>query len=379
MLNLDFTDEQEMLADLVRGLCAQYSTVEEVRRLEDDPVGYSTELWSQLAELDLLGLLIPAEHGGSGMSMLEGVVVYEEFGRSLAPTPHLVSCVLSAGALVAAGSNAQKSEWLPKIISGEAILTPAWLEPDNSFSARGVEMLATPCDGGFSLTGTKFHVSFGSSATRLVVLARTGEAESDIDLFLVDPHAPGVTLDQRMSISSDTQYRVDFDSVVVTDADRIGAAGSGWDTWSTVMVDAMILTAAQANGGCEHSLGITAEYSTQREQFDKPLAAFQSLSHYMADAKTALDGSKVLNYEAAWAHSVGKPETQRLGAMTKMFAANTYRDTTAMAQQIFGGVGFTLEYEIQLYFRRAKQLQISWNDTRRCEDIVAAAVLDDVA
>jgi alkylation response protein AidB-like acyl-CoA dehydrogenase len=98
----------------------------------------------------------------------------------------------------------------------------------------------------------------------------------------------------------------------------------------------------------------------------------------MADAKTRIDGSKTLNYEAAWAHSVGHP-VAKLAAMSKLFACNTYRDTTAMAQQIFGGVGFTVEYEVQLYFRRAKQLQISWNDTRRCEDLIAAAVLDEAA
>jgi alkylation response protein AidB-like acyl-CoA dehydrogenase len=379
MLNLDFNDEQQMLREMVGGLCGQYSSLEEVRRQEDDPVGYSADLWAQLAELDLLGLLVPEEHGGSGMSMIEGVVVYEEFGRFLAVTPHLVSCVMSAGALVRSGSAEQQAAWLPGIISGESILTPAWLEPDNSFAPRGVQMTATPADGGWTLTGTKLHVAFASSAARLVVLARTGDAESEIDLFLVDPTAPGVTLDQRLTIASDTQYRVDFDGVTVTEADRIGAAGTGWATWDDVMVDAMILVAAQANGGAEHTLAITAEYSTQREQFDKPLAAFQSLSHYMADAKTAIDGSKVLSYEAAWAHSTGDDRTRRLAAMSKLFAGNTYRDTTAMAQQIFGGVGFTLEYEVQLYFRRAKQLQISWNDTRRCEDIVAAAVLDDVA
>ena len=161
----------------------------------------------------------------------------------------------------------------------------------------------------------------------------------------------------------------------VTEADRIGAAGSGWATWERVMEEGMILAAALANGGAEHTLEITVQYSKDREQFDKPLGAFQALSHYMADAKTAIDGSKVLTYEAAWAHSKGR-SLARLAPMAKMFACNAYRDTTAMAQQIFGGVGFTLEYEVQLYFRRAKQLQLSWNDTRRCEELVAAAVLD---
>jgi len=332
-------------------------------------------LWTQLAELDLLGLLLPAEYGGSEMSMLEGVIVYEELGRSLAPTPHLVSCVLSAGALVRAGSDAQRSEWLPKIAKGEAIFTPAWLEPENGFGPRGVQVRAEASGDGFTISGVKQHVLFASSATRLVVLARTGDGEGDVDLFIVDPNAAGVTLRQQMSISSDTQYRVELDGVQVAAADRIGAAGTGWATWEKVMEEGMILAAALANGGTEHALDITVQYSKDREQFDKPLGAFQALSHNMADAKTVLDGSKVLSYEAAWAHSKGN-SLSSLAPMAKTFACRSYRDTTAMAQQIFGGVGFTLEYEIQLYFRRAKQLQISWNDTRRCEELIAAAVLD---
>jgi alkylation response protein AidB-like acyl-CoA dehydrogenase len=375
MLNLDFTDEQDMLREMVRGLLAQYASNELVRALEDDPVGYSKELWAQLDELDLLGLLLPAEYGGSEMSMLEGVIIYEELGRSLAPTPHLVSCVASAGALVRAGSDEQRSEWLPKLASGEVIMTPAWNEPENGFGPRGVQVRAEADGDGFRITGTKQHVYFAAAADRLVVLARTGDAETDVDLFVVDPSAAGVTLTQKMSISSDTQYRVDLDGVHVAQADRIGAAGTGWATWQAVMDEVMILAAALANGGAEHALDITVQYSKDREQFDKPLGAFQALAHDMADAKTALDGAKVLAYEAAWAHSEGR-SLASLAPMAKSFACTSYRDTTAMAQQIFGGVGFTLEYEIQLYFRRAKQLQLSWNDTRRCEDLIAAAVLD---
>ncbi|HTN99326.1 MAG TPA: acyl-CoA dehydrogenase family protein [Microthrixaceae bacterium] len=376
MLNLDFTEEQDMLRDMVRGLLTQYASNEAVREAEDDPIGYSTELWTQLQELDLLGLLLPAQYGGSEMSMLEGVILYEELGRALAPTPHLVSCVVSAGAIVRAGSEEQKNQWLPSIAKGESIFTPAWLEPDNGFGPRGVQVRAEADGDGFVISGVKQHVYFGSSAERLVVLARTGDGDGDVDLFLVDPKADGVTLSQRMSISSDTQYRVDFDGVRVAAADRLGAAGSGWATWESVMDDAMILASALANGGTEYALDITVQYSKDREQFDKPLGAFQALSHYMADAKTALDGAKIISYEAAWAHSKGQ-SLASLAPMAKSFACASYRDTTAMAQQIFGGVGFTLEYEIQLYFRRAKQLQISWNDTRRCEELIAAAILDD--
>ncbi len=375
MLNLDFTEEQNMLREMVRGLLGQHASNEQVRAMEDDPTGFSRELWTQLGQLDLLGLLLPSEYGGSEMSMLEGVIVYEELGRSLAPTPHLVSCVASAGALVRAGSDEQRSEWLPRIASGEVILTPAWLEPENSFGPLGVQMRAVPDGDGFTLTGTKQHVVFASSADRLLVLARTGDAAEQVDLFLVDPGADGVTLTQKMTISSDTQYRVDLAGVSVSAADRIGDAGTGWATWERVMDEVMVLAAALATGGTDHALDITVQYSKDREQFDKPLGAFQALAHDMADASTALDGAKLLVYEAAWAHAHGH-SLSSLAPMAKSFACIGYRDTTAMAQQIFGGVGFTLEYEIQLYFRRAKQLQISWNDSRRCEELIASAVLD---
>ncbi|MGI9579548.1 MAG: acyl-CoA dehydrogenase family protein, partial [Microthrixaceae bacterium] len=378
--DLDFTSEQDMLREMVRGLCEQYASDDSIRALEDDEVGYSTDMWTQLAELGMVGLLLPEQYGGAGSTMVDGVVLYEELGRSLAPTPHLESAVLCGGALLRSASEAHKDEWLPGIASGEKILVPAWVEPDNGYGPLGVQMRAVESGGGYTLTGTKYLVRFASSADRLVVLARTGDADTDIDLFLVDPAADGVTVGQRHSISSDNQYRVDFDGVAVSDADRIGAAGSGWATWDSAMVDAMTLAAAQANGGCEHALEITVQYSKDREQFDKPLGAFQALSHYMADARTSVDGAKMITYEAAWAIdrvNADEPEpARRYAAMAKLFSCNTYRDTTAMAQQIFGGVGFTLEYEVQLYFRRAKALQLSYNDTRRCEQIVAEEVLD---
>ena len=141
-MDLDFSEEQEMLREMVRGVCAEYASIEVVREFEDDPKGYSDQLWKQLGELDLLGLTIPEAYGGSEQGMLEAAIVYEEFGRSLAPSPHLASCVLSAGALMGAGNEKQKRAWLPKIASGDAIIVPAWLEPNNSCGAKGVQMRA---------------------------------------------------------------------------------------------------------------------------------------------------------------------------------------------------------------------------------------------
>ena len=142
-MDLEFTAEQEMLREMVRGLCASASPLEQVRAQEDDPIGYSSDFWKQLIELDLIGLMLPTEYGGSGMSAIEGTVLYEEFGRALVPSPHFVSAVLSAGILQRGASDTQRSEWIPRIAAGDAILTPAWLEPKSSFGPRGVQTTAT--------------------------------------------------------------------------------------------------------------------------------------------------------------------------------------------------------------------------------------------
>jgi alkylation response protein AidB-like acyl-CoA dehydrogenase len=372
-MDLDFTPEQDMLREAVAGVCARHCGLDVVRAMEDDPVGYSDKFWEQLAELGLLGMTVPEEHGGSGMTMLDAVVVYTELGRALAPSPHFVSSVMSGGVLARAGSPAQQAEWLPQISAGEAIITTAWLEPGGGFGPEGVQLRATADGDAWRLDGVKRHVPFASAADRLLVLARTVEGPS---LFLVDPEAAGVTLTQLMTISSDTQYRVDFDGVRV-DADAlIGTAGDGWTTWDAVMYDGIILLAAQAVGGAHYALDITVQYAKDRFQFDKPLGAFQSIAHYLSDAVTTVDGAETLVWEAAWARTEER-DVSSLAPMAKLFACQTFRDVTATAQQVFGGVGFTLEYDIQLYFRRAKQLQLSWWNDRYLEELVAHQVLDD--
>ncbi len=373
-MDLDFSQEQEMLRDMVRGMCAEYASLDVVRALEDDPIGYPADFWKQIGELGLGGIVIPEPLGGSGQSLLEAVLVAEEFGRTLAPSPWFASSVLCAGALLVAGSESQRKDWLPRIASGEAILTPAWLEPKNGCGPRGVQLRAAADGDGYRLSGSKIHAVFAKAATRLLVLARTGDGDEDVDLLLVDPNAKGVELRQLFSLASDAQYRVDFDDVRVAAAERVGAAGSGWATWNRVMHDAIVVAAAEAMGGAARALELTVEYAKERKQFDKPLGAFQAISHYLADAATSVEGGTTLVYEAAWARAQGKP-VERLAPMAKLFACQTYREVTAMCQQVWGGVGFTLEYDIQLYFRRAKQLQLSWWDGPYLEELVAATVL----
>ncbi len=374
-MDLNLTEEQRMLCDTVRALCAEHAPIAVVRAMEDDATGYPAEFWTRMGDLGLIGLTLPEAYGGGGLTALEGALLYEELGRSLAPSPHFASAVMSGGVLAHAGSDELKRTWLPKIASGETILTPAWLEPHGSYGPTGIQLRATAEGSGYRLRGTKRHVAFASAASRLVVLARTGTRDVDIELLLVDPRARGVTLTQQQSLASDTQYQVVFDDVLVPAGDRIGVVGSGWSTWDAVLHDGVILLAAQAIGGAARALEITVGFAKERHQFDKPLAAFQAISHYLADADTTVDGGHTLVYEAAWARAAGR-SVRRLAPMAKLFACQTYRDVTAMALQVHGGIGFTVEYDIQLYFRRAKQLQLAWWDSRYLEELIAADVLD---
>jgi len=371
-MDLDLTEEQQMVIDMTQSMLEEYSTVEVVREMEDDPKGYPDALWKQMSELGLNGLLIPESFGGGGQSLLEGALVYEELGRAMAPTPHFVSCVMSANVLLTAGSEAQKGAWLEKIATGEAVLTPAWLEPERGFGPAGIALEAKVEGDAFVLTGRKRSVPFAGVASQLIVLART---DAGVDLFLVDPTAAGISTKQLLSQGREPHFQIDFDGVRVSAEDRIGAAGSGWETWNDVMLQGTVLLAAQAIGGADRCLMETVAYAKERVQFDKPLGAFQALAHYMADASTNIDGGRVLVHEAAWNHAQGR-SIARFGPMAKLFCCEAFRETTRVCAQIWGGVAFTIEYDQQMFFRRAKQLQLSWWDTPYLEELIAADVLD---
>jgi len=374
-MDLKFTEEQEMLRETTQALCRDASGVDVVRQMENDPIGVPGTLWRRMREAGLMGILVPEEHGGLGLDLLSCVVIYEEFGRALAPGPHFGSAVMSALAIREGGSEAQKKALLAALGGGETIIVPAWLEPDGGYGPEGVQLLAKRSGDGYRLRGVKRHVFHAKAAQQLLVLARTGEGPTGVDLFLVEVGAKGLTFEQQKSMASDTQYRVGFEEVAVPASARVGAAGSGWGTWEAAMYRGIILLAAWAAGGANRALEITVQYSKDRQQFGKPIGAFQALAHYMSDAAPVAEGAKVLAYEAAWAHDRGK-DIRRLAPMAKLFCCKAFRDITHMAQQVHGGIGFTLDYDIQLYYRRAKQLQLNWWDSRYLEQLIAADVLD---
>jgi alkylation response protein AidB-like acyl-CoA dehydrogenase len=384
-MDMGFTAEQDMLRDSVRRTCQRHAGLDVVRKLENDPLGHSPALWAQLGDLGVLGVAIDEEYSGSGMTMVDAAVIYEELGRALVPSPHLVSCVLAAGLVGRSADESLRSRLLPEIASGETIVSIASLEPDNGFGPAGVQLRATAddsADSGWRLNGVKTHVPFAHAAGSLIVLARADSGDNTdsrgadgIIAVLVDSAASGVTIDQQLTVASDAQFRVAFDDVAVGADAVVLRAGAAWQAWHETMLDAAVLLAAQAAGGARAALDLAVSYAATREQFDRPLAGFQAISHYLADSATRVEGAQTLAWEAAWERDQGN-SIAALAPMAKRYAGRTFRDVTATAVQIFGGNGFTLEFDIQLYFRRAKSWQLNnWND-RYLDDLIAAQVLD---
>jgi alkylation response protein AidB-like acyl-CoA dehydrogenase len=280
--------------------------------------------------------------------------------------------VLTAGALLRTDDAELRTRWLPGIASGDTIATVAWLEPEGGFGPAGIGMTARVDGDTVVIDGVKRHVPFARAADTLLVLAR---APRGIVLALVDSTSDGVSIEQQLTVASDTQHTVTLTGVRVPAQDVIGLDNDAWPLWHDTMLDGAILVAAQAVGGARAALELTVDYAQKRQQFDRPLGAFQAIAHYLADATTAVDGAQTLAWEAAWARAQGRPVDQ-LAPMAKLYGCRTFRDVTATAQQVFGGNGFTLDFDVQLYFRRAKSLQLNWWDDRHLEELIAAEVLD---
>jgi alkylation response protein AidB-like acyl-CoA dehydrogenase len=376
-MDMDFTPEQDLLRDSVRRTCERHANLDVVRKLENDPIGYSPALWTALGELGVLGVTIDEEYGGSGMTMVDAAVIYEELGRALVPSPHFVSCILGAGLISRSSDASLKARLLPDIASGTSIVTVASLEPDGGFGPAGVQLLAKADGDGWRISGEKVHVPFAQAATGFVVLARptAGRDARGVIAVLVDAGAGGIAVEQQLTVASDAQFKVSFDNVRVEPADVIHAEGDAWSAWHDTMLDGITLIAAQAAGGARAAHELSVTYANTREQFGRRLAGFQAISHYLADGATAVDGAQGIAWEAAWERSQGNSIAQ-LAPMAKSFACQTFRDVSATGIQIFGGNGFTVEFDIQLFFRRAKSLQLNnWND-RYLGDLIAAQVLD---
>jgi alkylation response protein AidB-like acyl-CoA dehydrogenase len=376
-MNFGFNEEQELLRNTARKFFENECPSDTVRRLMETPEGINPELWKKLAEQGWLGLIYPEQYDGMALGLVDLVVLMEEMGRAVAPGPYFSTVLLGGLAILEAGSDAQKKEWLPRIAAGDRRVALAWMEPSAQLGSSGVTLTAVEKGGTYTLSGTKLFVHDAHTADALVVAARTGPgAGADgVSLFLLPKGTKGlaVTLLPTMDQTRKLCEVACADVTVRADA-LLGTAGAGWAPLARVLDRATVALCAEMCGGAQKVLDMTVEYAKIRQAFGRPIGAYQGVKHRAADMLVDVENSKSITYYAAWALDEGSPEAPLAVSMAKAYVSDAFRRVAAAGIQLHGGIGFTWEHDLHLYFKRAKGSEFTFGDATHHRERVAQLV-----
>ena len=365
-MDIGFTEEQELLRDTARRFLESECNTQFVRRRMAEPAAVTDEFWQKLAEQGWLGIIYPEEEGGSGLGLVDLVVLMEEMGRAVMPGPFLSTVLLGGAAIGDAGTPAQRQQWLPQIAAGTAKAALAWTEPNLRWDAAGVTASAREAAAGFTLSGTKLFVGDAHLADILVVAARTRDGstmEDGVSLFLVPKDTPGLAITVLPTIDETRKLcEVRLDNVVLPMAALIGKRHRGWVPLSRVIARATVALAAEMCGGAQQVLDMTVAYAKIRIAFGKPIGSYQGVKHQAADMLVAIENAKSLTYYAAWAMDQGLEEAPLAVSMAKAAASDMYRKVAGTGIQLHGGIGMTWEHDLQLYFKRARASEVAFGD-----------------
>jgi alkylation response protein AidB-like acyl-CoA dehydrogenase len=377
-MDFGFNEEQELLRSTARKFLENECSSEFVRARMAEPDGVTGEFWAKVAEQGWLGLVFPEEHGGSGLGFVDLTVLMEEMGRAVMPGPFASTVLLGGLTIHTAGSAAQRAEWLPKIAAGRARSTVAWTEPSGRWDAGGITAQARSVPGGWALSGTKLFVPDAHLADVLVVVARTGDArnpEEGVSLFLVGKGTPGLeikllpTMDQTRKLCE-----VTFNDVRVAADAVLGSPGAGWSPLSRVIERATVALCAEMCGGAQRVLDMTVDYAKIRVAFGRPIGSYQGVKHRAADMLVDVENAKSLTYYAAWAVDESAPEAALAASMAKAYCSDAFRRVSAAGIQLHGGIGFTWEHDLHLYFKRAKSSEFTFGDATFHRERVAQLI-----
>jgi len=374
-VDFGFSEEQEMLRQSARALLEKECPSTVVRKLMEDERGFDPALWKKMAELGWLGLVIPEEYGGGGLSYVDLVLIMEEMGRVVLPSPFIWTMMV-AEAIKRAGSDNHKLSLLPKIASGELIATVAYLEPSAVWSADGVAMTARSEGAGYILEGTKLFVNDGHIADCILVAARTGgSGNRGITLFALERKRAGIDV-TRLTTTDQTRKlsEVKFSAVKVDAADVVGEAGSGWNTLSEIIDRGKVMMAGEMMGGAQKVLDMTVDYAKVRVQFGRPIGSFQAVQHKCANMMIDVEGAKSAAYYASWAVSNEVAEAPLAAALAKAAASDAFRRVSTEGIQLHGGIGFTWDHDMHLYFKRAKSSEFTFGDANWNRELVAQGI-----
>jgi len=372
-MDLGLSEEQEMLKTSARDFLAKECPKKLVKELDESEEGYSPELWRKMAGLGWMGLALPDQYGGSGGSYLDLVILLEEMGYNVLPGPFFSTVVMGSLPILVAGSKEQQEKYLPGIASGETIFTLALTEPNASYQASAVTTRAVAQSSDYIINGTKLFVPDAHISDYFLCVARTSDsatAEDGITIFIVDTKSPGVSCTLLKTLARDKQCEVILDNVRVPAKNILGEPDKGWPVVQDVLEKATVAKCAEMVGGAQAALDMAVNYAKERVQFGRPIGSFQAIQHYCANMATDVEGSRFITYEAAWMLSEGLP-ARLLVSMAKAWVGEAYGRVTVLGQQIHGGIGFTMDHDMHLYYRRAKTGEMLFGDGNYHREIVA--------
>ena len=371
-MDMGLSEIQQMLKNSAREFLSQECPLTLVREMEDDPQGFTDDLWRQVSSLGWTGIPFPEQYGGTGGSFLDLAVLVEEMGRALLPAPYFATVVLGGLTVLDAGSDDQKRDILTGVCAGTLRLTLALTEPSATTEAWGVE---TTYRSGFghTITGTKLFVPDAHAADIIIVAARpeTGASdnpEDDVTLFLVPSNSAGVAIEQVKTIGNERLCEVRLDGVAVPDDAILGGIGQGWPIIQRALARATAAHCVQMVGGADAVVDMTVEYVKQRTQFGRPVGSFQAVQHHCSNMATDVEGARHIAYQAAWAISEGQPARREV-AMAKAWCSGAYQRVCSLGHQCHGAIGFTQEHNLQLYTRRAKVQELSYGNSHDHKEI----------
>jgi alkylation response protein AidB-like acyl-CoA dehydrogenase len=370
-MDFSFSDDQQLLKNAARSFLDERCASAAVRALWDDPRGESEAIWKDMAQLGWLGLALPEAHGGSELGMVETAILLEELGRAACPGPYFPT-VLAAWAISEAGTAAQKSRWLPAVATGGARATVALADGHGDWDPAAVATRAERAGGGWRLHGVKPCVPWAHVADVLLVPA---QAPGGLTVFLVEPALAGLRLAPHASMDLGTRWvTATLDGVTVPQEAVLGDVGAGTAIVTTALRRGAVGAAAEMLGAARRCLDLSVDYARVREQFGQPIGSFQAIRHACADMLVDVENAHAATYYAAWAQDAGSADAALAASVAKASVGDAARRVCGQALQVHGGIGFTWEYDLHLYFKRAKALETMYGDADYHRELIVGRV-----
>ncbi len=351
-MDFDFTSEETMLRKSFAEFLCKECTYDVVKDIKKDPAVYSKKMWNKMAELGWLGLLFEEKYGGSEGSFMDMFILFEEIGKVLLPSPLFTSVIMAGLLLSEAGSDDQKKTFLPGIADGKTIATVALYDERGRVSPVKAEK---DRNGTITVNGEFILVPYADVAEIVIFCADI--AGHGPTLMIADPKTKGTTLTPMATITDEQKFAVTLDHVAIEEADILGDIGSGNTYLEKMTRKATVLKCGEMIGGFKQVLDMTVAYAKERKQFGVPIGKFQTIQHYCADMAIDLQGAELVAYQAASMMDKGVPCDMEI-SMAKAWCSDTYRNATQVSHQIHGGVGFTEEFNIGLFFKHAKENEL---------------------